>query len=1090
MNENSAAESTAAVESSSVSGFATLKLNDAVLRALIGLGYEVPTPIQAATIPPLLAGADLVGQAQTGTGKTAAFALPVLSKIDLGRMQPQALVLVPTRELAIQVAEAFQSYAAHMPGFHVLPIYGGQSYTPQIKGLKRGAHVVVGTPGRVMDHMKRGTLDLAALTSLVLDEADEMLQMGFIDDIEWVLEQTPPTRQVVLFSATLPAQIRRIAQKHLRTPVEITIKSKTTTAANIRQRYWLVSGMHKLDALTRILEVETFDGMLIFVRTKLETVELAERLQARGFNAAALNGDIHQQQRERTINALKSADVDIVVATDVAARGLDVERVSHVVNYDVPYDSESYVHRIGRTGRAGRKGEAILFIAPRERNMLRIIERATRQPIEQMRLPSIADVNEQRVGRFKQRISEAVTAGEGAAYRDLIEQFEAENEIPAIEIAAALASLAQGGTPLLLPEKPEGWGGSQDSQRRGRDEGREDSRRGRRDDRFEGRSERPARRERDDRFEGRGERPARGESFEARGDARADRSPRGERFEARGEARVDQGGGGERFEARGDARADQGERGERLEARSDAQADRGEHGERFEARGDARADRGEGGERLEARGDAQADRGEGGERFEVRGDARADQGERGEQFEARDEAQADRGERNEQLLARDETQPAGSEQFEADGNARADGGEGSDQVEGSGARARSESGADVSGQGDAPDFERPARRERDDKFDAPPRKKRGPEGISFETFRIEVGHTHGVKPGNIVGAIANEAGLEGRHIGHVDIHEDHSFVDLPEGMPKEIFRSLKQVRVMGQELNITYASGKPNSGGKKRHGRGDRAARSEHSAAEGEPGRSGEAEPVGEGESAGAAEAGGPEARGGGHDGAPEGRGDRDERPRPPAGPEGRGDRDERPRRPGIQGRPGGFGRKFHGGSGGAPRREFGGPPREGGYAGGRPPREGGFAGGPPREGGYTGGRPPRDGGFAGGPPREGGYAGGPSREGGFAGGRPPREGGYAGGPPRGGGYAGGRPSREGGYGGGPPREGRYAGGRPPREGGYAGGRPSRDGGFAGPGSRSGPRNFSGPGSRPGPGSRGPKGGGGFKRHAGPKGKR
>jgi ATP-dependent RNA helicase DeaD len=994
VNENSAAESTAAAESSSVSGFATLKLNDAVLRALIGLGYEVPTPIQAATIPPLLGGADLVGQAQTGTGKTAAFALPVLSKIDLGRMQPQALVLVPTRELAIQVAEAFQSYAAHLQGFHVLPIYGGQSYTPQIKGLKRGAHVVVGTPGRVMDHMKRGTLDLAGLTTLVLDEADEMLQMGFIDDIEWVLEQTPPTRQVVLFSATLPAQIRRIAQKHLRNPVEITIKTKTTTAANIRQRYWLVSGMHKLDALTRILEVETFDGMLIFVRTKLETVELAERLQARGFNAAALNGDIHQQQRERTINALKTGDVDIVVATDVAARGLDVERVSHVVNYDVPYDSESYVHRVGRTGRAGRKGEAILFIAPRERNMLRIIERATRQPIEQMRLPSIADVNEQRVGRFKQRISEAVTAGEGAAYRDLIEQFEAENEIPAIEIAAALASLAQGGEPLLLPEKPEGWGGSQDSQRRGRDEGREDSRRGRRDDRFEGRSDRPARRERDDRFEGRGERPARGERVEARGEARADRGPGGERSEARGEAQVNRGERSERSEPRGDARADQGERGERVEAR---------------------------------------------------GEARADQGERGERFEASGEAQADRGERSEQLVARDEAQPGGSERFEADGEAQADRGQRSVQFEGSEAPARSESGAEVSGQGDAPDFERPARRERDDKFDAPPRKKRGPEGISFETFKIEVGHVHGVKPGNIVGAIANEAGLEGRHIGHVDIHEDHSFVDLPEGMPKEIFRSLKQVRVMGQELNITYASGKPNSGGK-RQGRGGKAARPEHAGAEGESGQLGEAEPVGEGEFAGAAEPGGPEGRGGGHDGGPEGRGDRDERPRRPAGPEGRGDRDERPRRPGIQGRPGGFGRKFHGAPGGAPRREFGGPPREGGYAGG-PPREGGYAGGPPREGGYAGGRPPRQGGYAGGPPREGGYAGG----------RPPREGGYAGG----------RPPREGGYAGGPPREGGFGGGQPPRGGGYAG-----------------------PGSRPGPGSRGPKGGGGFKRHAGPKGKR
>ena len=1200
MNENSAAESTAAVESPSVSGFASLKLNDAVLRALIGLGYEMPTPIQAATIPPLLEGADLVGQAQTGTGKTAAFALPVLSKIDLGRMQPQALVLVPTRELAIQVAEAFQSYAAHLPGFHVLPIYGGQSYTPQIKGLKRGAHVVVGTPGRVMDHMKRGTLDLAGLTSLVLDEADEMLQMGFIDDIEWVLEQTPPTRQVVLFSATLPAQIRRIAQKHLRTPVEITIKSKTTTAANIRQRYWLVSGMHKLDALTRILEVETFDGMLIFVRTKLETVELSERLQARGFNAAALNGDIHQQQRERTINALKTADVDIVVATDVAARGLDVERVSHVVNYDVPYDSESYVHRIGRTGRAGRKGEAILFIAPRERNMLRIIERATRQPIEQMRLPSIADVNEQRVGRFKQRISEAVSGGEGAAYRDLIEQFEAENDIPAIDIAAALASLAQGGTPLLLPEKPEGWGGGQDSQRRGRDEGREDSRRGRRDERFEGRGERPARRERDDRFEGRGERPARGERFEARGDARADRAPRNEQFQARGEESAGRGGRSEQLEARdgaqsgrsgrfeggGEAQVDRGGRSEQLEARDGAQsgrserfeaggevqADRGGRSEGFEARdeaqsgrsgrfeagGEAQVDRGDRSEQLEAHGEAQSGRSE---RFEAGGEAQAGRGERSEELEARDEAQsgrsgrfeaggeaqAGRGERSEGLEARDGAQSGRSERLVAGGEAQADRGGRSEGFEArdeaqsgrserlaasgetqadrggrsEGFEARSDAGADqgeggessdahagseraeVSGRGESRDSERPARRERDERFDAPPRKKRGPEGISFETFRIEVGHTHGVKPGNIVGAIANEAGLEGRHIGHVDIHEAHSFVDLPEGMPKEIFRSLKQVRVMGQELNITYASGKPNSGGK-RHGRGGKAGRPEH-AADGEPGEASQGEPVGEGEFAGATEDGGLEGRSdrdGGPEEGPDARGDRDERPRGPVGTEGRGDRDERPRRPGIQGRPGGFGRKFHGGSGGAPRREFGGPPREGGYAGG-PPREGGYAGArPPREGGYSGGRPPRQGGFAGGPPREGGYAGArPPREGGYSGGRPPREGGFAGGPPREGGYAGARPPREGGFAGGPPREsgyagarppreGGYAGGRPPREGGYAGTRPPREGGYAGSGSRSGPRNFSGPGSRPGPGSRGPKGGGGFKRHAGPKGKR
>jgi len=422
-------QATVAATAADSNGFLDLGLHEAVVQALRDVGYEAPTPIQAATIPALLAGSDVLGQAQTGTGKTGAFALPVLSKIDVSKAQTQALVLVPTRELAIQVAEAFQRYATHMKGFHVLPIYGGQSYTPQLKGLKRGAHVIVGTPGRVMDHMKRGTLPLDALNFLVLDEADEMLQMGFIDAIEWILEQSPSERQIALFSATIPPAIRRIAQRHQRTPAEITIRSRTSTAPNIRQRYWLVSGMHKLDALTRILEVENFDAMLVFVRTKLETVELAERLEARGFEAAPLNGDIPQQQRERTVAALKSGKVDIVVATDVAARGLDVERISHVVNYDVPYDSESYIHRIGRTGRAGRSGEAILFIAPRERNMLRIIERATRQQIAQMNLPSVSAVNEQRVARFKQRIADTLAAGETAAFRSIVEEFEAENEV-------------------------------------------------------------------------------------------------------------------------------------------------------------------------------------------------------------------------------------------------------------------------------------------------------------------------------------------------------------------------------------------------------------------------------------------------------------------------------------------------------------------------------------------------------------------------------------------------------------------------------------------------------------------------------------
>ncbi|HTE40939.1 MAG TPA: DEAD/DEAH box helicase, partial [Steroidobacteraceae bacterium] len=439
--------------------FSDLNLSEAVMQALAEVGYESPSPIQAQTIPHILAGTDVLGQAQTGTGKTAAFALPILSRLDLRAKSPQALVLVPTRELAIQVAEAFQKYASHISGFHVLPIYGGQSYTPQLTSLKRGVHVVVGTPGRIMDHLKRQTLDLSKLKHLVLDEADEMLHMGFIDDVEWILEQTPADRQVALFSATMPAQIRRICQKHLKSPAEITIRSSTTTATNIRQRYWIVGGMHnKLEALTRILEAETFDAMLVFARTKQATVELAEKLGARGFSVEALNGDIAQNIRERTIARLKSRQIDILVATDVAARGLDVERISHVINYDVPYDTESYVHRIGRTGRAGRSGEAILFVAPRERNMLRAIERATRQPIEPMQMPTVDAVNQQRISKFKDRIAEAITSGEANRFRFLVEQFEQENGASTIDIAAALVSLAQGRSPLLLESGRTGSG--------------------------------------------------------------------------------------------------------------------------------------------------------------------------------------------------------------------------------------------------------------------------------------------------------------------------------------------------------------------------------------------------------------------------------------------------------------------------------------------------------------------------------------------------------------------------------------------------------------------------------------------------------
>ncbi|NCT68274.1 MAG: DEAD/DEAH box helicase [Rhodanobacteraceae bacterium] len=630
--------------------FRDLGLADTLLQALTSVGYETPSPIQAATIPPLLQGRDVLGQAQTGTGKTAAFALPVLSRLDLSKTKPQALVLAPTRELAIQVAEAFQRYATHMPGFHVLPIYGGQSYGPQLGGLRRGVHVVVGTPGRVIDHLERGSLDLSELTTLVLDEADEMLRMGFIDDVEKVLQKTPETRQVALFSATMPAPIRRIAQTYLREPIEISIKNKTTTAANIRQRYWYVSGVQKLDALTRILEAEPFEAMIIFARTKQGTEELAQKLQARGFGAAAINGDVQQAQRERLIQQLKDGKLDILVATDVAARGLDVERISHVLNYDIPTDTEAYVHRIGRTGRAGRSGEAILFVAPREKRLLQAIERATRQPIEEMRLPTVDAVNDQRIAKFKQRIGDTLARGELGVFRELIEQYEQEYNVPALEIAAALAQLVQGEEPFLLtPPRAQGF-------ERGAREGR---------------------------------------PFE--------RAPR----EARAFEQT-----GRREWARGEER----------------------HGESSPR-----------------------------------------------QRPGSTEAPAPRFERSPAPGARrdDERQPAYAEDH---------------------GHGRTET--------------RPPRSHHREEFEQRPRREHGAHtpDPGFETFRIEVGHAHGVKPGNIVGAIANEAGLDSKHIGRVDIRDDHSLVDLPAGMPAEIFKHLKKVWVSGQQLRITRGGDEPEFG--------------------------------------------------------------------------------------------------------------------------------------------------------------------------------------------------------------------------------------------------------------------------------------
>ena len=443
------------VDTAPLPGFNELSLIGPVLKALDDVGYETPSPIQARIIPHVLAGRDVIGQAQTGTGKTAAFAMPLLSRIDLGKAHPQVLVLTPTRELAIQVAEAFQRYAAHMKGFHVLPIYGGQEYSGQLRQLKRGAHVVVGTPGRVMDHMRRKTLKLDALICIVLDEADEMLRMGFIEDVEWILEQTPSGRQVALFSATMPAPIRRIAQKHLSDPVEVISQVHTTSVDAIRQYYWIVNGPQKLDVLTRILETASFDGVLVFVRTKTSTLELAEKLQARGYSCAALNGDISQKQREHTVKQIKSGKLDILVATDVAARGLDITRISHVINFDIPNDTESYVHRIGRTGRAGRSGEAILFVTPREKHLLHAMEKVTKQKIRQLVLPSTEAINDQRIARFKQRITDTLAAGDMVFFSKLIEQYQKECDIPVLDIAAALAKLVQGNDPLLLTGKPE-----------------------------------------------------------------------------------------------------------------------------------------------------------------------------------------------------------------------------------------------------------------------------------------------------------------------------------------------------------------------------------------------------------------------------------------------------------------------------------------------------------------------------------------------------------------------------------------------------------------------------------------------------------
>lgn len=432
--------------------FDDLGLSADVLKAIKHEGFEQPTPIQERAIPVILSGRDMIGQAQTGTGKTAAFALPILSLLPSRQKRIFALVLEPTRELALQVAESFSRFAHFIDDFRVAPIYGGASYESQIRSLRHGAQVVVATPGRLIDLIEKGRLDFSEVRHIVIDEADEMLRMGFIDDVDWILDKVPGEHQTALFSATMPPVIRRIATAHLTDPEQVRIESHTTTATTVRQRYWVATGAHKIDAMTRMLEVEPYEAVLVFVRTKTDAEDVANKLAARGLACAALHGDIPQRQREKIIERLKSGSLDIIIATDVAARGLDVDRITHVFNYDIPYDAESYVHRIGRTGRAGRTGEAILFVSPRERRALRQIERVTHQRIEPMRMPTIADVNKRRLENFRNQVLETIEAGNLEPYLEVISDLLTDDSLEPEMLAAALAKMAQRDGSLLLDE--------------------------------------------------------------------------------------------------------------------------------------------------------------------------------------------------------------------------------------------------------------------------------------------------------------------------------------------------------------------------------------------------------------------------------------------------------------------------------------------------------------------------------------------------------------------------------------------------------------------------------------------------------------
>ncbi|MEI7065384.1 DEAD/DEAH family ATP-dependent RNA helicase [Dickeya chrysanthemi] len=476
--------------------FASLGLSAPILNALSEMGYEKPSPIQAECIPHLLNGRDVLGMAQTGSGKTAAFSLPLLNNIKADLKAPQLLVLAPTRELAVQVAEACNEFSKHMQGVNVVALYGGQRYDVQLRALRQGPQVVVGTPGRLLDHLKRGTLDLSNLSGLVLDEADEMLRMGFIEDVENIMAQIPAEHQTALFSATMPEAIRRITRRFMNDPQEVRIQSSVTTRPDISQSYWTVYGMRKNEALIRFLEAEDFDAAIIFVRTKNATLEVAEALERSGYNSAALNGDMNQALREQTLERLKDGRLDILIATDVAARGLDVERISLVVNYDIPMDSESYVHRIGRTGRAGRAGRALLFVENRERRLLRNIERTMKLTIPEVELPNAELLGQRRLAKFAAKVQQQLESSDLDMYRALLSKLQPQEELDIETLAAALLKMAQGERPLILPPDPV-------VERRPRREFRE------RDDRFErrgerndrgprGGDERPARRERRD----------------------------------------------------------------------------------------------------------------------------------------------------------------------------------------------------------------------------------------------------------------------------------------------------------------------------------------------------------------------------------------------------------------------------------------------------------------------------------------------------------------------------------------------------------------------------------------------------------------